>query len=250
MCLNNINFDHPSLNKMIQELILEELDVENLDSPGNIQEQFEKVAGMLLNGFALIVSGTEYRLYEIEFYYYSDIHSDPFVHRHQQQLTKGRWYFHKKGALYRQGIYRGVDLTFGDEGAKSYGGILIRGIVDPDDQKAYVYGPAKCIDHFRELIDIPIEEADDRVATKQECPQLYLEEKEWPDEPVISGPRVGLTVRPAEHLSGMFRYAHYRYIIYPRLPHKGKEALIAPGLLMKGWKKEEINQLFGYRILR
>lgn len=235
---------------MILDLVKYEFNRGKLDSEKHIQEQFEKVAGMLLNGFALVVSGTEYRLYEIEFYYYSDIHPDPFVHRHPQQLSKGRWYFHKKGALYRPGIYRGVDLTFGDDELQTYGGILIRGIVNPDNQKEYVYGPAKCVDHFRNCINQAIEEVDDRAATKQHCPQLYLEEKEWPDEPVISGPRVGLTVRPAEHLSGMFRYAHYRYIIYPRLPHKGKEALIAPGLLMKGWKKEEINQVFGYRILR
>ena len=248
--VNNINFDRLSLNGMTHNLIIKELDVKKLESSGQIQVQFEKVAGMLLNGFTLIVSGKPYRLFEIEFYYYSPIHPDPFVHRHPQQLTKGRWYLHKKAALYRTGIYRGVDLTFGDEYAQTYGGILVRGIVNPDDQKEYVYGPAKCVDFFREVMGISIEEVDDRAATEQECPQFYLERKKQSEEPVISGPRVGLTVRPAEHLSNMFRYAHYRYIIYPRLPHKGKEVLIAPGLLMKGWKKGDVNRMFGYKILR
>jgi len=235
---------------MIRDLIIKELDIKKLGSVRHIQVQFEKVAGMMINGFALVVSGKEYRLFEIEFYYHSAIHPDPFVHRHPQQLTKRRWYFHKKGAIFRPGIYRGVDLTFGDEDAKTYGGILIRGIVDPQNRKNYIYGPAKCVDHIRESFGQDIEKVDDKTAIKSECPHLYLEKKELSEEQVISGPRVGLPVRPAEHLSNMFRYAHYRYIIYPQLPHKGKKALIAPGLLMKGWEKEDVNRIFGYRIFR
>lgn len=235
---------------MILDLIKNELYLKKSDSILFIQKKLEKVAGTLLNEYVLIVANNPFRLFEIEFYYHSSVHPDPFVHKHSQQLTKGRWYFHKKGAIYRPGIYRGVDLTFGDEDSKTYGGILIRGIVNPENQKDYVYGPAKCVDHIRESIGHGIEEVDDKAATKSECPHLYLEKKELPEEQVISGPRVGLPVRPADHLSNMFRYAHYRYIIYPQLPHKGKEALIAPGLLMKGSTKEEINRLFGYRILR
>ncbi|KPK86991.1 MAG: hypothetical protein AMS27_03615 [Bacteroides sp. SM23_62_1] len=235
---------------MINDILIKELSVKKLDSARNIQTQFDKVAGKLLNGYELVVSRKAYRLFEIEFYYHSAIHPDPFVHKHLQQLTKGRWYFHKKGAIYRPGIYRGVDLTFGDEDSKNFGGILIRGIVNHEDLTDYVYGPAKCVDHFRELMSQSVEGTDDRAAMKEKCPQLYLAEHEWTEERVISGPRVGLKIRPDEPLSEMFRYVHYRYIIYPRLPHKGKEALIAPGLLMKGWKKEEVNRVFGYRILR
>ncbi len=235
---------------MIRDLIIKELDVKKLDSIPRIHVQFEKVAGMMMNGFVLVVSGKEYRLFEIEFYYHSAIHPDPFVHRHPQQLSTSRWYFHKKGAIFRPGIYRGVDLTFGDEDAKTYGGILIRGIVDLENRKDYIYGPARCVDHFRESFGQDIAKADDKPAIKSACPYLYLEKKELSEEQVISGPRVGLPVRPAEHLSNMFRYAHYRYIIYPQLPHKGKKVLIAPGLIMKGSTIEEINRLFGYRILR
>jgi len=233
---------------MIRDLIIKELDVKKLDSILHIQVQFDKVATMMMNGFVLVDSGKKYRLFEIEFYYYSAIHPDPFVHRHPQQLTRSRWYFHKKGAIFRPGIYRGVDLTFGDEDAKTYGGILIRGIVDLENRKDYVYGPAKCVDHFRESFGQDIEKVDDKPAIKSACLHLYLEKEELSEEQVISGPRVGLPVRPAEHLSNMFRYAHYRYIIYPQLPHKGKKALIAPGLLLKGWKKEDVNRIFGYRI--
>lgn len=235
---------------MIRDLIIQELDVKKLDSVPHIQVQFDKVACMMMNGFVLVVSGKEYRLFEIEFYYHSAIHPDPFVHRHPQQLSKNRWYFHKKGAIFRPGIYRGVDLTFGDEDTKTYGGILIRGIVDLENKKDYVYGPAKCVDHFMESFGQDIEKVDDKTAIKSACQHLCLEKKELSEEQVISCPRVGLPVRPAEHLSNMFRYAHYRYIIYPQLPHKGKKALIAPGLLLKGWKKEDINGLFGYRILK
>jgi len=96
---------------MIRDLIIKELNVKKLDSIPCIQAQFDKVAGMIMNGFILVVSGREYRLFEIEFYYSSAIHPDPFVHRHPQQLTRSRWYFHKKGAVFSPGLYRGVDLT-------------------------------------------------------------------------------------------------------------------------------------------
>jgi hypothetical protein len=235
---------------VILDLLNNELGNKKLLSLHNIRKQFDTVADELLNRFLLMVAGKGYRLFEIEFYYHSSIHPDPFVHRHPQQLTRGRWYFHKKGAIYRSGIYRGFDLSFGDEDSKSYGGILIRGIVDPEDQKDYIYGPAKCVNHLKEKMKIRIEELDDRIATEKECPTLFFREQKLSKETIISGPRVGLPVRTSDHLSNMFRYSHYRYLIFPRLPHRGKKALIAPGLLMKGWTLDEINSTFGYRIFK
>jgi hypothetical protein len=232
---------------MILHLLNDELNVEKLRSCTHIQEQFEKVAHILLNEFILVISGKQYRLFEIEFYYHSPIHPDPFVHRHSQQLTRGRWYFHKKGFISLSGICRGVDLSFGDKTTKTYGGILIRGIVNPENQKDYVYGPAKCVNYFRKNLNIILEETDNRIATEKKCPQLFLREAKLPKESVMSGPRVGLTVRTGENLSHMFRYKHYRYLTFPRLPHRGKEVLIIPGLLVKGWTMDDINRTFGYR---
>jgi hypothetical protein len=231
---------------MILHLLNDELIAGKLQSFTHIEKQFGKVANILLNEFILVVSGNPYRLFEIEFYYHSPVHPDPFVHRHPQQLTRGRWYFHKKGDIALSGIYRGVDLSFGDETTKIYGGILIRGIVNPENQKDYVYGPAKCVNHFRENLNVSPEEADDRIATEQLCPQLFLREAKLQKESVISGPRVGLTVRSGEKLSQKFRNKHYRYLTFPLLPHRGKKALIAPDLIKKGWSVDEIKRIFGY----
>jgi len=41
---------------------------------------------------------------------------DPFTHKDPLQQTCGQWYFHKIGAQYKGGTYKGLDLTFGDVG--------------------------------------------------------------------------------------------------------------------------------------
>jgi len=61
-------------------------------------------------------------------------------------------YFHKKGAIYRPGIYRGVDLTFGDEDSKNFGGILIRGIVNHEDLTDYPL--AERLDYLDKLNEV------------------------------------------------------------------------------------------------
>ena len=47
------------------------------------------------------------------------------------------WYFHKFGANYKAGTYKGLDITFGKEDVPMYGGILLRTIQDASDFNFY-----------------------------------------------------------------------------------------------------------------
>ena len=215
---------------MILDLVNNELGSDKLTSVSNIPSQFDKVADAILNDFVLVSAGIEWRLFEIEFYYHSELHPDPFVHRHPQQLSTGKWYFHKTATYYKSGIFRGVDLTFGDEVEKTYGGILIRGLVNPANLKDYVYGPAKCVNYFFEKLNISVKETDDIYATQKECPELFLKEEKLKEELIIRCPRVGLKLRTGDDNEKFYRFSDYRYLIYPQLPHRGKNALIIPAL--------------------
>jgi hypothetical protein len=102
----------------IIERLSEYLDRSQLQKPELIEGQFRKAAEFLLRNCLIRRDENDYQINEVEFYYYSGNHPDPFTHRHPEQLKMGSWYFHETGQ----------DITFGD--GKNYGGILIRGIRD------------------------------------------------------------------------------------------------------------------------
>lgn len=52
-----------------------------------IVEWFSQIASQLLKATRLVVCGKPHRLVELEFYYYNEVHPDPFAHRHPLQLT-------------------------------------------------------------------------------------------------------------------------------------------------------------------
>lgn len=89
---------------------------------------FSKIAESLILETDLIINGKRYQICEIEFYYWNNSeHNDPFIHKDSHQLSCGKWYFHRyHKKSFKEGTFKGVDLTFGSE--TSYGGILIRSI--------------------------------------------------------------------------------------------------------------------------
>ena len=117
----------------LTEYLKSELNSNSLSHKKQIASCFDRVADHLLGKCILTIDDRIYVLSEIEFYYYSDIHPDPYVHRHPNQLKTGLWYFHNVGQ----------DLTFGSEGC--YGGILIRGIAT-NDKLNFTDGPVKTFD--------------------------------------------------------------------------------------------------------
>lgn len=153
----------------------------------------------VIRNLCLVVGGTpSYRVIECEAYFYSEAHPDPFVHRHPQQLVPSSFYFHRTTrsptALYRGGTFKGLDLTSGN-GKDEYFGILIRSIVDQQDEVSE--GSCKCVDkilsHLRmtisELVSVcPLLEQPNGAFT--ENPYLYF--GNVPEAPVI---KFGHTIR-------------------------------------------------------
>ena len=65
------------------------------------------------------------------------MHNDNFTHQDHDQLQFLEWYFHKFGKNYKAGTYKGLDITFGREDIKMYGGILLRTIQDASSFEFY-----------------------------------------------------------------------------------------------------------------
>ena len=99
------------------------------DKREEFQSDFDRIAKVLLNHTELITRENTYRIREIEFYYYSDIHTDFYCHKNERQLTNQKFYFHrfKDYEKYERLKQKGIDITVGN-GESIFGGILIRAI--------------------------------------------------------------------------------------------------------------------------
>lgn len=186
---------------------------------------FRSIAERLLNGSRLVVAGQPYRLVEIEFYYWSKSHPDPFAHRDPIQYHIGHWYFHRTHGVYRGGSFKGLDLTFGH--GKASGGILIRGLETPDG--ALIDGPSLCVDRLLDATTTAtvaeLDRAIDKRLAWEDGNPLVLEQTGTREErPLIRSPRVGLSLkRVASRLeSTRFLMRPYRYLTEPRRTKKGK----------------------------
>ncbi len=80
---------------------------------------FAEIAATLQHQLIVRTETKTYRITELEFYYHSRHHPDPYVHKGPEQLKHLHWYFNQATSL---------DLTFGDADTNSYGGILLRGL--------------------------------------------------------------------------------------------------------------------------
>jgi hypothetical protein len=213
--------------------------------PNALDRWFTPIAQCLLNGSRLVAGGQAYRLVEIEFYFWSDTHPDPFTHRDPIQFHIGHWYFHRTRGTYRGGSFKGLDLTFGDP--TSSGGILIRGLEKPDG--TLVDGPSLCVDHLLDTTGADTVAALDRTIAGrlawQEGNPLRLQPMEPPEtRPLIQSPRVGLLLKKAgAHTeSTRFIMRPYRYLTEPRRTRKGKVHIVL-ALHAQGHSAEDIQRL-------
>ncbi|MBY0527436.1 MAG: hypothetical protein K2R98_28830 [Gemmataceae bacterium] len=186
---------------------------------------FAALAARLLAGAKLHVRGEPHQLVEIEFYYHSATHPDPFTHGEPLQQECGRWHFHRTRGSYRGGSFKGLDLTFGTSGV--YGGILIRGLQAPDGTR--IDGPSLCVDYLLTKTGTPNVAALDnaiacRLAWDTQSPLALVEiDAEESTDPLRSA-RVGLSLKRATNASLMPLYLlrRYRYLRDPRRIGKGK----------------------------
>lgn len=180
----------------IADYLKTELNSSSLSEKSRIKGKFDQAADYLLRNCKISLNHRIYAVTEIEFYYFSEIHPDPYVHKHPNQLKTGIWYFHDVGQ----------DLTFGSDGG--YGGILIRGISSLDISR-YIDGPVKTFDEIfnREL------RLDDVHSWGMELEGMDFLDKE---QRIYDFPRVGMYPKDREH-DEEYLLKPYRYLSFPWL---------------------------------
>jgi hypothetical protein len=213
-------------------------------NPSTTDEWFNRIAQRLLNGSRLLAGGQAHRLVEIEFYYWSEAHPDPFTHRDPTQFSTGHWYFHRTRGTYRSGSFKGLDLTFGDP--TSSGGVLIRGM--ETEGGALIDGPSLCVDHLLDATGASDVAALDRaiggrLAWDDGNPLLLQPTDALEERPMIRSARVGLFLkRSARTDSTRFIMRPYRYLTEPRRTKKGKVHIVL-ALHARGDSPEDIQRL-------
>ena len=104
----------------------------HLQNKNEILTEFKEVVELLMNWCSIKKGEKVYEIVEIEFYLYNSQHPD--VITYPRVMEMGRWFFHPSG----------VDLTFHSTHDR-FGGILIRGIRNVDDDNDQILGPQKCV---------------------------------------------------------------------------------------------------------
>ena len=208
---------------------------------------FARIAEHLLNRSRLVVAGAPHRLTEVECYYHSPSHPDPYAHRDPQQRECGRWYFHRSGRSYRGGSFKGVDLTFGD--GTAYAGFLTRGMETPDG--ILIDGPSLCVDQLLKQTGFAtVAELDaasrEFEAWNSKSPLQLQRSSNLPRTEIFRSARVGLTMNraAADSLHGQFIGLPYRFLTEPRRIAKGKP-LLAVALHASGIPVEQIGEITG-----
>ena len=175
----------------------------NLSLPA--ADRFTKLAEYLFFQCHLQVKGRKFYFTELEFYVEYSQHSDKFRHNANEQLQDGAFYFHPSG----------MDITCGN-GKDVYGGVLIRGIKDEQDNW---YNKPVCLLNDAILpILLPVPE-EYSVKKHSQLLQQFVELKnnEIRKVKMYQGPRHNLVKGrfPAseEDLRQEFKWAPYRYII-------------------------------------
>lgn len=197
---------------------------QNIERQANqtIQSWFDHIAGYLLNQTSLFIMEQPHRIEEIEFYYRTPKHDDPFTHGDSHQRQNATWYFHREGGNYRGGSFKGLDITFGPEDA--YGGILIRTISSDEQQ---INGCSLCVDHLLKTTKLDhVSKLDAHLKPLHvfdQNPYLYLAPHHNSTRTITQTARVGLTLKRCAQNPTMpdFITRPYRYLTDPTIK-KGK----------------------------
>lgn len=227
--------------------LLEFCPLEQLFFINEVELSFIFLAHLLLNCCLISLNESEYSLAEIEFYYYSPDHLDPYPHKNSEQLKSKTWYFHKTGNSYREGTYKGLDISLGDN--KNYGGILIRSLKNMKTGEV-VCGPCCCVDELLKVVKIDnvgkfVENCvgnnifDGKLRLKLNTTKCSI--------PILSSIRIGLNLNKRNvdyNLQVDFLFKNYRYFINNIKLKKGKTQAILQ-MIKEKKKIEEINDKYG-----
>jgi hypothetical protein len=206
---------------------------------------FTAIAGRMLSGSRIVAGGKLHRIVEIEFYWFAAGHTDPFSHRHPLQKQLGRWYFHRTGNSYRNGSFKGLDLTISD--GTGFGGMLVRSIEKPDGQ--LVDGPSLCVDYlltksgFQTVPELD-EEIGSKVSWDPDNPLLLQTEKPGPARTIFRTARIGLSLKKGNPDVPRYILRPYRFLTEPRRIRKGKLHLVL-ALHVQGVSPDQIRQTTG-----
>ena len=189
--------------------------------PERFGREGDELARFLLERAALRCGGARFRIEEVELYLHAEGHPDPFVHCHPRQRTSGRWYFHRRGAGYRGGSFKGLDLTFGPP--DTFGGALIR-TLRRDDGRRFC-GPSLSVDALLAAAGVAHpRELDDGRAVEDLAGSLVLGASRSRRAEVWRTARVGLSLRRwdgREPLRPAYVMRTYRFVSDAALP-KGR----------------------------
>lgn len=193
-------------------------------------DQIFKLPIIFLNGANLIIGQSLCKICEIELYYYSHdtkivngflLGPDSYVHQDPLQLTFGQVYFHRSGNSYRGGNYKGMDLTF--SGKNVYFSILVRTIQNLSTGDV-ISGPCLVVNHILELLNYQsindlVKAAGGGINFLTPNQFIYLQSvKECSKEPILYGPRVGLSDKYPQ-----FKMLPYRFVASYSFKHIKKQ---------------------------
>jgi hypothetical protein len=218
-------------------------------SASEVEECFDKIARALLNYTVLEVANFQYKITEIEFYFQNSFFKDPFVHCDERQKSSNEWYFHRRGSGYKDGNYKGLDLTFGTN--DSFGGILIRGM-ERTDNSSYSDGPSKVVDEIlKQLGTVKVIDSAPKIESfPASSLDGILRLKEVDEEVLklpIKSPRVGLPYNKQEqNLRTQYVAKDYRYHTAPLKTTRHRHTMLL-ALYQQGFDVKKAAHLIGIR---
>lgn len=191
----------------------------NFSDQEKIECSFNEIATKIFNNYLLKINNNDYRITEIEFYYYDKcIHPDPYVHRDCRQRLIAQWYFHRYTNSLKMGNRKGLDITFGNN--INYGGIIIRAIqkINNEGKCEPIEGPCnvvKCILRINEENEEKykgfVEEIEKYDIFENNKIKLYFNNVD--NKKYYKAPRVGLNPARNKPEWKKFIMKNYRYFV-------------------------------------
>ncbi|KYG77159.1 hypothetical protein [Roseivirga echinicomitans] len=189
----------------------------NIKNTSNPYEDFKRIASDLMNNCLLQVSEDSFRIMDIEFYYYSELHKDPYSHKNQKQLTSNEWYFHGSG----------LDITFGN--GESFGGILIREIQEMNTNN-YFSGPIVSVSRILSSI---------KQLEIRELKFGLIKNNNPFSSDLFQAPRIGLNKAHDED----YHSRPYRFLVEPKKPHKEKSRIIETTMNLRNTSLKDAQEI-------